>query len=414
VPSYGGRSLPNLSATILRAAGGPERDSTAIAPPLDDDLDPFEGRPAEGPVVQLLVDGLGWFDFRRWAERAERGRAERWARAARPITTVFPSTTTAALFSLSTATAPGRHGLIGYRQYLPRFGVVADMLKMSPTGLSAPDLLVGPGWSPAALDAPPTLFRRGVRAAVLTRDRFHSSGFTRLLYDGAEFVGYATATDLAAELRQLLEREPPPTIFVYWDELDTIQHLKGPRSELFDLELDRIIHLVEHVASRLAPRRAAETTLIVTGDHGQVPATPEARISIDREPEIAREMLRPLAGDRRAGFFAARPGRVGALREALERRLPKGSRVIGVEEALEHGLLGPAPFHIEARERLGDLIALLPSPACLTWVMPGMAAPKRFLYGAHGGLEPEELLVPLVTGRLDAFRPPSGSGRKQR
>ena len=90
VPSYGGRSLPNLSATILRAAGGPERDSTAIAPPLDDDLDPFEGRPAEGPVVQLLVDGLGWFDFRRWAERAERGRAERWARAARPITTVFP------------------------------------------------------------------------------------------------------------------------------------------------------------------------------------------------------------------------------------------------------------------------------------------------------------------------------------
>ena len=95
---------------------------------------------------------------------------------------------------------------------------------------------------------------------------------------------------------------------------------------------------------------------------------------------------------------------VEALREALEARLPRGSRVLRVEDALEHGLLGPAPYHPEVRERLGDLIALPPSPACLTYVSPGMATPKRFLYGAHGGLEAEELIVPLVAGRLDAFR----------
>jgi hypothetical protein len=405
VPSYDGRSLPNISTTLLRAVGGSEEAMPPLAPPLAPELDPFLGRRADGPVVQFLVDGLGWLDFQRWAQHAERGRSARWAGAARPITTVFPSTTTAALYSLSTATAPGRHGLIGYRQYLPRFGVVADMLKMSPTGLATPDLLVGPHWGPESLDAPPTIFRRGLRAAALTRDRFQSSGFTRILYDGGEFVGYATATDLAHELGRLLERKEPPTIFVYWDELDTIQHLKGPAPELFGLELDRIVHLIEHVAARLPERRAAETTLLVTGDHGQVAATPEARIAVDREPEIAREMLRPLAGDRRAGFFAARPGRVDALRAALERRLPAGSRVIGSEEALDHGLLGPAPLHPEARERIGDLIALVPSPACLTYISPGMATPKRFLYGAHGGLEPEELVVPLVAGRLAGFRP---------
>jgi hypothetical protein len=403
-PSYGGRSLPNLAASILGATGGLAEGDPPLAPPLDPSIDPFRGGRADGPVVQFLIDGLGWFDFRRWALGAG-ARGARWASAARPITTVFPSTTTAALYSLSTAVPPGRHGLIGYRQYLPRFGVVADMLKMSPSGVPRADLLVGPDWGPAALDSPPTVFRRGVRAAVLTRDRFHSSGFTRLLYDGADLVGYATATDLAAELRRLLEGEAPPAIYVYWDELDTIQHLKGTDAELFDLELGRTLELVEHVAARLPERRAAATTLLVTGDHGQVPATPGARIAIDREPEIVREMLRPLAGDRRAGFFAARPGRLEALRAALERRLPPGSRILGVDQVLEHGLLGPPPWHAEARERLGDLVALVPSPACLTYLFPGMARPKRFLYGAHGGLEPAELIVPLVAGRLDAFRP---------
>ena len=401
LPRYEGRSLVNVASTLLRAVGGEPSGDPPIAPPLDPSLDPFRGRPAEGPVVLLVVDGLGWYDLERWSLRSARSPA--WRTAAHPITTVFPSTTTAALFSLATGTPPGRHGLLGYRQYLPRFGLVADMLKMSPLGVEARDLLVGPEWVPADLSGAPTIYRRGVRSAAVTRDRFEGTGFSRLLYDGARFVGYATATDLAHELARLLEGDPPPLITAYWDELDTIQHLKGPDPELIDLEIDRTLSLMGYVASRIGPAKARRATLLVTGDHGQVPAAPSGRLSVETVPGVAAELARPLSGDRRAGFFTARPGRIDALDQALRRHLPRGSTVLSMGSAIEAGLFGPPPYHPEMRERLGDLLALVPSPSSLTYRLPGMAAPKRFLYGAHGGLEPAELLVPLVAGPLEEF-----------
>ena len=403
-PRYDGRSIVNLAVSVHLAAGGRSGGTPPLAPPLASALDPFDGGRAGGPVVLFLVDGFGYGQLAHWrASRSER--AARWAGRAHAITTVFPSTTTAALTSLSTGTPPGRHGLVGYRQYLPHFGVVADLLKMSPVGVATRDQLIGPRWRPSYLTGAPALFRRGLRATAVTRDVFRGTGFTRTLYDGAAFVGYATGTDLAEELtRVLARRSPPPAVFVYWDELDTIQHLKGPDPRLIDLELERIAHLVEHVAHRLPTRRARRITLLVTGDHGQVPATLEARVAIEENPRILAELARPLAGDRRAGFLMARPGRIPQLRAALDAALPRGSRIVPMRQAVEAGLFGPPPFHPELYQRLGDLLVLVPSPAGLTYLPPGAAPITRHLFGAHGGLEPAELIVPLVSGPLADFR----------
>jgi hypothetical protein len=71
-----------------------------------------------------------------------------------------------------------------------------------------------------------------------------------------------------------------------------------------------------------------------------------------------------------------------------------------MRRAIDAGLFGPPPFHPELSERLGDLLVLVPSPAGITYRIPGAPARTRYLIGAHGGLEPEELLVPLVAGPL--------------
>jgi type I phosphodiesterase/nucleotide pyrophosphatase len=386
-----------------------------LAPALADDLVPFEGRRAEGTVLVTLVDGLGWEGLRAWA----RGRAtvpSVWARHAEPITTVFPSTTAAALVSLSTGVPPGRHGLVGYRQYLPRFGVVGDMLAMAPVGLPARDLLIGPTWKPSDLTGSPSLFRRGMRGTVVSRDLFEGSGLTRLLYDGSEYVGYATAAHLVHELVRVLSRpRPPPVVYLYWADLDTIQHLAGPDPSWTSLELDRFQDLLARVAGALPPRRARSVEVYVTGDHGLVPADVGHRVAIDEEPAIARSMLRPLAGDRRAGFFAARPGRLPALRDALRERLLPRTPIIDRDEVIRSGLFGPPPFHPEIEDRIGDLIAFVRSPQCLTYRTPGAAPATRFLRGAHGGVEAGELVVPLVRGLLSELGvPAAGPSASQR
>ncbi len=396
LPAYDGRSLVNLAVSVHRAAGGGSDGEPPLSPPLAAPLDPFGGRRAEGPVVLFLIDGLGWSTLGAWVKGGS-ARAALWDRHARPITSVFPTTTTAALASLSTGVPPARHGLIGYRQYLPRFGVVADLLRMTPTGLPGADLLVGPTWSPSDVSGAPTLFRRGLSAIAVSRDRFLGSGFTRLLYDGAEYVGYATLTDLADELRGVLERpSPPPAVFLYWDGLDTIQHLKGPDPELAGLELEQLGLVLSHVARRLSPSLRARTTLLVTGDHGQVPSALASRLALEEHREIVTEMSRPLAGDRRAGFLAARPGRADALARAVAAHLPVGARIVTMEAALAEGLFGPPPYHPEISERLGDLLVLVPAPHGLTYRLPGGPVPTRHLFGAHGGLETDELVVPLV------------------
>ncbi|MGA7477270.1 MAG: alkaline phosphatase family protein [Thermoplasmata archaeon] len=422
IPAYRGRSLANLASSLGTAFGRRGADLPPL-PPLEPDLDPFHGRRPEGPVVVLLVDGLGWSALLGSADRVPQGPASRWLHRSRPLTSVFPTTTTIALTSLSTGAAPGQHGVVGHRVYLPRYGTVVEVLRMSPLGEPAAETLVGPDWSPSVLSAVPSLFRRGVPGVAISRDQFEGTGFTRLIYDGASFVGYFTGGDLAHSLVEVLSRpEPPALVFAYWDDLDLAQHLRGPRPHLIDLELERVDALLASVTRRLEPGLARRTTLLMTGDHGQVPMETERQFVVDREPALLAHLSRPPAGDRRAAYFAARPGHLSALREDLEGRVPPGGHLIDLPAAVEAGLFGPPPFHPELSERLGDLLLLLPSPGGMSYTLPGARPRRHPMRGAHGGLEAAEFLVPLVQGSLSELaseasgtahlpqRPPSRTG----
>ena len=406
IPAYGGRSLPNLMSSLADHLGRPKEGTTAFLAPLAPNLDPFQGKPPDGPVVVLLLDGLGWLALRDSAARDLGGTAARWLPRARPITSVFPTTTTIALTSLSTAAAPAQHGVVGHRVYLPRYGAVVELLRMSPLGVPAPETLVGPDWSPSLVSGVPSVFRRGVTGAAISKDRFQGSGFTRLLYDGAEFVGYSAGSDLAITLTEVLSRpEPPSLILAYRDELDVVQHGRSPRPELVDLELERVGSILSFVRRHLEPRRCRSTTFVVTGDHGQVPLRADHQLLAHEEPELLGHLARPPSGDRRATYFAARPGQLTALRDALAVRAPPGSILLEIPRALEAGLFGPPPFHPEISERLGDLVLLMPSPGGVVYSVPGARTPPHPMLGAHGGLEPEELLVPLVSGPLADLAP---------
>lgn len=401
VPAYEARSLPNITSSVVRSLGREVAGEPPILPPLADDLDPFEGRRAEGPVVVLLVDGLGFSALLNTEGFPSYGVPTHWIDRARPITGVFPTTTTAALTSLSTAEPPSRHGVVGYRMFLPSFGVVAEVLRMTPLGVARPDTLVRPDWSPSLVSGTPSIFRRGVPATVLSQEEFEGSGFTRMIYDGASYTGFSTAADFAFLLSEVLGREDPPSlVFAYWSELDTVQHLRGPQPEFTAFEAGQVHRILAAASARLGRSRARRTTVLITSDHGQVPAERTDDVAIDAEPPILSHLLLPPTGDRRAGFFTARPGHLEALRAALEARLPEGRQILSMAAATSCGLFGPPPYHAELPERLGDLLVLVPSPAAVTYRLPGTPARARFLRGAHGGLEAAELIVPLIAGSL--------------
>jgi hypothetical protein len=400
VPAYDGRSLPNLSRTVLHAAGVDDARMDDLVPGLEPKLDPFEGRRAEGPIVVLLIDGLGWADAELQEARTRAGFPGAWSTDVPALTTVFPTTTTVALTSLTTAQAPSRHGVVGHRMYLPAFGTVAEILRMSPNAVAPGELLAGPDWTPSMVSATPTMFRRGLSGVALTREKFRSTAFTRLLYDGAEFSGFATASEMAVQLAEILRRPKPPVVFAYWEDLDTTQHLRGPSAEFDAFEANHVRAIFAAARGRLDTSLARRTMVVVTGDHGQVRVTPDAEFSLDRLPEVAPHLARPPTGDRRAAFLAARSRHLDALRAGLAAALPPTSTVLSIQETIDAGLLGPPPYHPEIADRLGDLLVLLPAPGGITYHVPGMPRRPRFLEGGHGGLDADELLVPLIARPL--------------
>jgi hypothetical protein len=71
--------------------------------------------------------------------------------------------------------------------------------------------------------------------------------------------------------------------------------------------------------------------------------------------------------------------------------------VLDMDQAIAAGLFGRTPPPDASRVRLGDMLLLARDDSRL--IPGGQSAKDR---GEHGGLRPEEILVPFLMARLDA------------
>lgn len=411
-PRYDGFSVPNVAVSAKDSVtgrppapgAGPEREGRLPG------LAPIYPSPGEtGTSVVFLIDSFGWRLLEGVAGAArtvtERTVLSSVMPQAMPLTTVFPSTTSSTLISLSTGTSPGRHGIVGYTEYFPAWGTILNTLKFTPSWGGPRDLAVGKGFKPSDMVDVPTLFRDGLPTVALTKADFEGSAFTKLLYDGATLQGYVGLSDLAMHLKKVLSlpsRKRPPLVWVYWDLLDAVHHVNGPLEELAVREVTHLFLTLASVASGMPPQAREGVTLRITGDHGQIGADASLAVPAHEDPRLLSLLRRPPSGERRAAFLEARIGRKTELAAYLQAKETQGWVHFPVDEVIRGGLLGPEPHHPELADRLGDFLWLPPPGAALYYRPPGSrGSEEHFLRGAHGGLTPEELLVPLVTLTLD-------------
>src|SRR5439155_5508126 len=132
-------------------------------------------------TVLLVLDGLGWDACERHPDLLR----ELSALSGRAITTVVPSTTPAALTSLTTGLPPGRHGITGFRFRVDRT-VLNAIRWQQENGKRPPD--------PAAVQRSEPFAGRPV--PVVTKSEFRTSGFTGAHLRGAGFHGWQTTAVL--------------------------------------------------------------------------------------------------------------------------------------------------------------------------------------------------------------------------
>ena len=138
-PDFAGRGLANVAPTVLRVLA-PKAEPLAL-PPLDESVLPAPLTVDVTTVVLLVIDGLGHLQLQREiaagnapniGELLARAAAGNPSVAYGALTSVFPTTTVAALGSLNSGVVPVEHGLLGYTLYLPDFDMVAEMIRWGP------------------------------------------------------------------------------------------------------------------------------------------------------------------------------------------------------------------------------------------------------------------------------------------
>lgn len=351
------------------------------------------GIPEAQIVVSVILDGVGW-------RRLELLHAEGVVDIAPfldngwylPLTSVFPTTTTAALSTLSTGESPVIHGILGYKLFRPELGTIVDMIKLAPPG-GREDSLERLGLSPEKILSVSTVYQRlaahGIPTILFLPRHIADSGLSKILYQGvARIVPFLTASDLLMLLKEALEHGGRALLAVYWPSTDTLAHLYGPRSEAFQLELAHIFSAL----ARLVENAPRDFLLVVTADHGFFEADPERdMVNCSAQAVLREALLLPPVGDPRAAYFFLRPGKNGLVEKFFAEFFPEDFLVLPVEEGLRRHLWGLEEARPEVRNLLGDLVVISRRRKFVLW-----PTEEFKLRGLHGGLTPDELYVPLI------------------
>lgn len=356
------------SGVFVRPDGGPNLVDLAQA---------LAGRPgavaeAIGPadhLVFVLVDGLGTNLLSQGSFLRSHFRMS--------LRSVFPSSTAPAITTLATGTWPGRHAVLAWWTHLPSAGATATILKFADRFTGAPLAA-----DPRHVFPEPSLasqIRRDVRsyqpAAIV------ESPYSKYARAGTPGEGYATLRDAVDSiLRRVAGAKAPTYTYLYYPMVDAAEHVYGPWSP----EVATQVGLVDRELARLEGR----ARLVVSADHGQI-EVPEAEKRFLAPGDPLLEFLHgPPAGEMRFQTWRAKPG----FAERFRDRFGADFELLTPDEAAP--LLGG--LSDEARARLGDWVSVALGGGILFYGPPALHQEEAAMRGFHGGLTPDEMLVPLV------------------
>ena len=407
LPAYGDYCLSSIPQTIL-SMFGVDKGRPKIP------SDRLEVRTGTKNVVLFVADGLGYHDVRPRLADGNFLQAAGKSGSLIPITTIFPSTTAAALTTIATGLTPQEHCLPEWFVYMKEIDKVIATLPFAAVGQRRRDGLVGE-MNPRALFSGPTinwaLKRRGADVVCFVGGNLARTAYSKLSHAGAEVVPYITSSDLFASLRRRLESSKRPSFFyAYWERVDTIGHSYGPGTEESASEVSLLSHLLKkEFLDRLSKSAAEETTLFLTADHGQIPVDPSRVTYVNKMRRVMTGLRTspvgvriPPWGSARDMYLAVKKGKLQSVETALKKELERKAVVLPTAEAVGKGYFGLGRPRQLFLDRVGDLM-VLPRKRNLVWYR--YTRRDHFdINGHHGGMNPREMLIPLVVSKVSDLR----------
>lgn len=352
-PRYGGHFLGNLINELEDRLSG-----TSCGTRLASNLQPVI--PDRSGYVLVLFDGLGRSminDRFPVLQQAQVGYLD----------APFPTTTSVSLATIATGMTPAEHGILGHFMLIPELGQVVNTLRWEGRGGARLKFDTG-----SLLPAPnlwERLSRAGVEVLTVQPPIARGSKLSAMLYRGCSIVYAETWSDWVEYLVSLAQ--PGRLVLGYTDRVDVAAHQWGVRSK----QCQSAISQADRAWDRLAQQLTAEVGLVGCSDHGLIDIAASGKRVLGSYPKDLR-----VAGDPRG--LAVH----GQITEELELRWGiSGTPIASVRE-----WWGPGNH-----PNLDELL-----PTKLFVAPPGQVfLPSKFdrrMVGYHGGLDPDELHIPLL------------------
>lgn len=391
-PSYGDYSICKIPHFIHALFSGPIDRAAAFAPLLPD--------PLPDRVLFLLLDGLGYLHLRELLAAFPDLFLHRLIEKGTfiPLTSTFPSTTATALTSYNSGLTPQEHGMLGYQLYLKETSAITNMIRLSLLGTQDDNSALDAGIDEKTFLPGPSLYehlhRANVEAHIFLSRHIAGSGLSRILYDKEDKIHpMVDLADMLVSARQILARAEGKTFLsLYWGATDAIAHVRGPQTEAFTATLRSI----DDVLERELAGAVGNTLIIISADHGFMAMEESDYLVIADYPELEQNLLLPPVGDTRAAYLFVRNGKKAEVKRFITKHFGDTLLCLDSDRALEAGLFGLGEIKPEVRDRIGDLVVISTGSEALYHEQKESSKIK----GMHGGLTPQEMLVPFIISRL--------------
>lgn len=333
-------------------------------------------------VILLILDGMGEHILNNISENGYFNQNKIDC-----VTSVYPSTTTAALTSYYSGSAPIETGWIAWSQYFKEYGRALDMFSHNDSYYREPlrkplkDLFKTDMYYESTF-AKIERENHNVKAFDIGPEYAERRGLRKIVADNLD--------ELIINIKDVCEISGEKYIMAYCDNPDGILHKYGTDSN----EAKENILSAEQKVKELRGYLGDDSLIIVSADHGH--KNIEKAYSITDYPELWECFLMPPTLESRVLGFHIKKGMEEIFKEKFNKLFGDEFWLMDRNEFLnEKQLLGSGKKHHKVDDFIGDFVALSVAGSMIrleTFLTEGKPIKKS----THCGLTKEEMEVPVI------------------
>jgi predicted AlkP superfamily pyrophosphatase or phosphodiesterase len=380
LPNYKDGSIVNLMSSISMAFDKKSRYKTLKI------LKPSELKSKN--IVLLVIDGLG-YDYLMKSKKDNILKQNLKGK----ITSVFPSTTAAAIPTFLTGVPVQQHALTGWFTYLKEIGAVSKILPFTARVKSYQ--LSESGVDPKKIFTEKPFFDKIKANSYIIQDKTIAYSDFSLTNKGKAKALSFKPSSLNGFFRQIKKaissNNRRKYIYAYWADFDSICHVYGTKSPKTKKHFNDINKKLESFIKSI---KKTDTTVIVTADHGFIDSDKSKLIDLKDHPKLADSIIIPLCAERRLAYCYVRPSKTKQFEDYIKKNLKHACYLYKSEELIKKNYFGLFKPNKKLYDRVGDYTLIMKDNYLIADSVLGEK--KSFHIGNHGGVSNQEMHVPLV------------------